>query len=141
MAGVQVPIAPWSLAGVRHAERRARAMRDRADRDVAALALTARAEIESSRAAWEAAVGRARLARERTVPLSQRIAAVVRAEYAAGSAGFAEVTGALREERTAREEYHRATADCLKAWADLEYAVGGWTGKERSEKWKARGGK
>lgn len=127
MIGMQIPfipLAPWS-AGVRQGERRARVLRDKAERDVAAMVLMVNAEVETARAGLEAAIGRATLAREKIVPLTERILAATRAEYASGMADFGEVTETLREARMAKEELRRAEADCLKAWAEWEWAGGG----------------
>jgi outer membrane protein TolC len=126
MLGMQIPfipLAPWST-GVRQGERRARVLRDKAERDVAAMELIVNAEVETARAGLEAAIGRETLAREKIVPLTDRILAAARAEYASGIADFAEVTEALREARMAKEELRRAEADCLKAWAEWEWARG-----------------
>lgn len=119
-----IPIAPWA-AGVGQAERRARLLRDKADREVAALELMAAAEAEGARAAYEGAIARLVLTRGKIAPLAERILAGVRAEYAAGLADFAEVTEALREARMAREALRLAEAECLKAWALWEWAAGG----------------
>jgi outer membrane protein TolC len=127
MVGMEVPFipfGPWS-AGVRQSERRARTLRDKAGRDVAAMELMVSADVETARAGLESALGRATLAREKVVPLTEKILASARAEYAGGQGGFEDVVMALREARMAREEWRRAEAECGRAWADWDYATGG----------------
>src|SRR5690606_26667715 len=71
-----IPVAPWG-AGAGQAERRARLLRDMADREVAAREIVAAAEAEAARAGYEAALGRLALARDGIVPLADRILAGV----------------------------------------------------------------
>lgn len=124
MVGMTVPFAPWAKRGADEGRRRARAMEEKAARELAAARLRAAAETEAAAAALGASIRSAAVARDRLVPIAGSLLATARRDYATGAAASAEVVEALREVRMAREEYHRAAASALKAWADLERARG-----------------
>jgi outer membrane protein TolC len=125
MVGMTVPFAPWAKQGADEGARRARALEAKAGRELDAARLRAVAGIAVAGAALEASTRRAALARDRLEPAARASLEAARKDYATGSVPFAEVVEALREVRMAREEYHRAAADALKAWAALERARGG----------------
>lgn len=125
MVGMTIPFAPWAKPGVDEGARRARALEAKAGRDLDAARLRAVAEVGAAEAMLEATTRRAALARDRLEPAARASLDAAREDYATGSVPFAEVIEALREVRRAREEYHRAAADALKAWAALERAKGG----------------
>jgi outer membrane protein TolC len=125
MVGMSVPFAPWAKRGADEGVRRARALEAKAGRDLEAARLRAGAEAAVAAAALKTATERATLARERLIPVSVSLLEAAREDYVGGSVPSAEVVEALREVRMAREEYHRAAASALKAWAGLERARGG----------------
>jgi outer membrane protein TolC len=125
MIGMEIPIAPWTFRGVRAESRRARALRDQAGHDYASMHFMAEAEVESAAAALEAAWDRLELAKNRRIPLAAQSLRAALAAYQGGKIGFGDVLLAFRELRLAREAYHLGVSDHLKAWAALEWAVGG----------------
>jgi outer membrane protein TolC len=81
--------------------------------------------VERAAAALASAQGRIGLARDRRIPLAEQALRSTLAAYQGGKENFNEVLTAFRDVRTAREEYHAAVSDHLKAWAALEWATGG----------------
>lgn len=125
MVGFQAPVTPWSWNGVRQGTRRARLLREKAGRDYETGRRALAAEVETARSALQSASERLRLSRERQIPLAAQMAQSVQSEYRQGRADFGEWIESLRAVRRAREEYHQAASDHLKAWANLEWLTGG----------------
>lgn len=122
---MKVPIAPWSDKGVRAGVDGAQLMQLKSENDYAAQALMANAEVERAAAALTSAQGRMELARDRQIPLARQALQSALASYQGGKTDFNSVLMAFRDTRMAREEYHVAVSDHLKAWAALEWATGG----------------
>jgi outer membrane protein TolC len=124
MIGVQAPVTPWSWKGVREDVRRARTLREKARHDFAATRLGLVSEWRSTVAELEAATRRWELSRDKSVPFAEQLSRSVREEYRQGRADFNDLVMSLREERMAKEEYHRAASEQLKSWANFEWLAG-----------------
>ncbi len=123
--GMQVPFAPWSWKGVRAGVDQARILKHKSEQDYASLRLTANAEVERATVLLASAQGRIGLAQDRRIPLAEQALRSTLAAYQGGKENFNDVLTAFRDARAAREEYHAAVSDHLKAWAALEWATGG----------------
>lgn len=124
MIGVQAPVTPWSWKGVREDIRRARTLREKARHDFAATRLGLVSAWRTSVAELEAATRRWELSRDKSVPFAEQLSRSVREEYRQGRADFNDLVMSLREERMAKEEYHRAASEQLKRWANFEWIAG-----------------
>ena len=125
IASVKVPIAPWSWGGVRSGVTEARTLQRKSEQDYAAMRLSVNAEVDRAVAMLTSAQERMELEQNRRIPLAEQSLRSSLAAYQGGRSDFNGVLMAFRELRMAREDYHMAVADHLKAWADLEYASGG----------------
>lgn len=123
--GMKVSIAPWSVKSVRAGVDQARTLQHKSEQDYASERLRALAEVQRAAASLTSALGRLKLARDRRIPLANRVEHSTLSAYQGGKTDFNNVLAAFRETRQATEEYHRAVADHLKAWAALEWATGG----------------
>ena len=123
--GVKVPIAPWSWKGVQAGVEQARIKRRKAEQDYAATRLNVNADVERAAAALRTAAGRVEVMENRIIPLADQTFQSALLSYRNGKMDLSNALMAYRETRTAREEYHLAVADHLKAWAALEWATGG----------------
>ncbi len=125
MVAVEAPLLPWAWQGLRQGVRRARLLREKAGREATRARIGLITDLDRSRSDLESASDRLKLARERQIPVAAQMAQSVQAEYRQGTADFNEVIMSLREVRMAREQYHQAASDHLKAWANLEWVTGG----------------
>jgi len=125
MVGMQIPFAPWSIRGVTEGTKRARLLRRKVERDYVYMRLMVESEVEIAVSALESASGRLELSKGRRIPLAAQALQSSLAAYQGGKMDFNDLLMAFRELRMARESYHMAVAEHLKAWAALEWAVGG----------------
>jgi len=125
MVGIQAPITPWSWKGIGLGTSRARILREQSTRNYVSARQRLASELEKAVGDLESASGRVKLSQEKRIPIAAQMVQSVQSEYRQGSADFNELILSLREARMAREEYHRAVSDHLKAWANLDWVTGG----------------
>ena len=123
--GMKVPFAPWSWKGVKAGTEQARILLRKSEKDYTSAKLMVRADVERAFAELSFASGRLDLATNRRIPLANQTLQSSLSAYRGGKGDFNSVIMAFRELREARQKYHTAVADHLKAWASLEWATGG----------------
>lgn len=124
MAGITMPLAPWSSGGYRGArdaaERGWKEMRER-EREMKNMV---RAEIHRAVADVEAARERFDLALGATVPQAEQTLRATEASYRAGKTEFLMLLDAYRMLYMAQEDLYMARAELAVGWAALERSVG-----------------
>lgn len=124
MAGVSVPLAPWSYAGYRGAKESARRrLREMEEREKAMKNMV-RAEIHRAAADVEAARERFELALGAMVPQAEQTLRATESSYRAGKTEFLMLLDAYRMLFMAREDLYMARAELATGWAELERSVG-----------------
>jgi outer membrane protein, heavy metal efflux system len=124
MIGATVPIAPWSFykyssgsAAAAAAERAARSVRKNMENMIAADVNDALLKVQSAKE-------RLILAKETTIPQSQRTFQSVLSGYETGKQEFIMLIDAERMLVMAKLDYHRAVMSLLTSLAQLERATG-----------------
>lgn len=124
MAGVTLPLAPWSYAGYRGERESARRKLKETQERENAMKNMVRAEIHRAAADVEAARERLDLALGATVPQAEQTLRATESAYRAGKTEFLMLLDSYRMLFMAREDLYMARAELALGWAGLERSVG-----------------
>jgi outer membrane protein, heavy metal efflux system len=125
MAGITVPLAPWSKGSVngKRAEAKAKVLQSRAE--AKQMENMVRAEIREAASAVETSRRLLDLAEKVTIPQADQALASAESAYRAGKMEFMMLVDMIHMAHMAHEERYMAMAKERQGWAALEYAVGG----------------
>lgn len=124
MAGITLPLAPWSSGSYRGArEANRRRLEETRERENAMKNMV-RAEIHGAAADVEAARERLALALGATVPQAEQTLRATESAYRAGKTEFLMLLDSYRMLFMAREDLYMARAELALGWAGLERSVG-----------------
>jgi outer membrane protein, heavy metal efflux system len=124
MAGITIPIAPWSKGTLngKRAEAKAKVLESRAE--ARQMENMVRAEIREADLAVETARRLLDLAEKVTIPQADQALASAESAYRAGKMEFMMLVDMIHMAHMAHEERYMAMAKERQGWAALEYAVG-----------------
>ena len=124
MAGITLPIAPWSMGRYASAVAQSGLQAQQAESEIENMRNMIRAELQDALFKVNSSHERMQLLKSTVIPQSRQTLESTVSAYQNGKTGFLMLIDADRMLLMAQEQYHRAVTDQLSAVAALERAVG-----------------